>query len=61
MPSLSLRRWQNDRQPRLLAVDHHCTASANLVPANVLLAEESLRSFAKTSWSWSPKIDPAHW
>src|SRR5205807_754221 len=45
MPSASLLRWQNDRMPRLAAVEAHCIAAAALVPPNPHLAEESLRSY----------------
>jgi hypothetical protein len=45
MPSFSLKRWQNDRKPRLAEIDAHCAAAAALAPPNVLLAEESLRGY----------------
>jgi hypothetical protein len=45
MPSLSLLHWQNERLPRLMALDTHCGAAATLVPPNPHLAEESLRSY----------------
>src|SRR5438105_709427 len=45
MPSHALLRWQNDRRPRLAEIDAHCGAAAALVPANPLLAEESLRAY----------------
>jgi hypothetical protein len=45
VPSAALLRWQNDRMPRLAAVDAHCTAAAALAPPNPRLAEESLRAY----------------
>ena len=45
MPSASLLHWQNDRMPRLAAMDAHCVAAAALAPPNPHLAEESLRSY----------------
>jgi hypothetical protein len=45
MPSVSLVSWQNDRLPRLAVIDTHCAGAAILVPPNLYLAEESLRSY----------------
>jgi hypothetical protein len=45
MASLSLTDWQNERMPRLAAIDTHCAASALLTPSNPHLAEESLQGY----------------
>src|SRR6059058_1584907 len=45
MPSASLLRWQNDRMPRLAAVDTQCAASLVLAPPNPNLVEENLRGY----------------
>jgi hypothetical protein len=43
--SIALQHWQNERKARLNEIEAHCTTAAALVPANVLLAEESLRGY----------------
>jgi hypothetical protein len=45
MPSASLLRWQNDRMPRLGAVDAQCAASLVLAPPQPALVEENLRGY----------------
>jgi hypothetical protein len=45
MPSTSLRHWQNDRMPRLRAIDAQCASSLALAPPNPNLVEENLRGY----------------
>ena len=45
MPSTSLKRWLNDRIPRLNEVEIQCAASQALTPPNPLLHEENLRGY----------------
>ena len=45
MPSASWLRWQNDRLPRLAAVDGQCAAALARVPAQPDLVEENLRAY----------------
>jgi hypothetical protein len=45
MPSASLRRWRNDRLPRLHQIDTQCAASLALVPPNIHLVDENLRGY----------------
>ncbi len=45
MPSASLQHWQNERLPRLNAVESQLAASLALAPANPRLSEENLRGY----------------
>src|SRR5262245_56403917 len=45
MPSASLRRWQNDRIPRLAKIEVQCTGNLALAPPQPTLVEENLRGF----------------
>ncbi len=45
MPSAAFTCWQNDRAPRLNAVEAHCAAVLALVPPNPTFLDESLRGF----------------
>ena len=45
MPSASLLHWQNDRMPRLTAVDNQCAASLALAPSQPNLVDENLRGY----------------
>jgi hypothetical protein len=45
MPSHALQSWQNDRLPRLNAIDAQCDAVFALAPPNPDLADENLRGY----------------
>src|SRR5579864_7074535 len=45
MPSAALISWQNDRMPRLAAVEARCAGSLALVPPQPNLVDENLRGY----------------
>ena len=45
MPSAALRDWQNERMPRINAIDTQCVACMALVPPDPRLVDENLRGY----------------